>query len=89
MRELTRELIPSDQEIEQWRSDHASAWAAAPNLPNLKCRLVFTLYGKKYMGIQRATLIIDGKGKVMHVIPKVSPKSHDDAVLKALKELCA
>jgi peroxiredoxin Q/BCP len=43
-----------------------------------------SMYGKKYMGIQRATFIIDGKGKVAHVIPKASPKSHDDEVLKAL-----
>lgn len=46
-----------------------------------------TMYGKKYMGVQRATFIIDGKGKVVHVIPKVSPKTHDDQILKALAEL--
>jgi peroxiredoxin Q/BCP len=45
------------------------------------------MYGKKYMGSQRATFIIDGKGKVAHVIPKASPKSHDDEVLKALAEV--
>jgi peroxiredoxin Q/BCP len=45
-----------------------------------------SMYGKKYMGVQRATFIIDGKGKVVHVIPKVSPKTHDDLVLKALKD---
>ena len=41
-------------------------------------------YGKTYMGIQRATFIIDGDGKVAHVIPKASPKTHDDVVLAAL-----
>ncbi len=41
-------------------------------------------YGKTYMGIQRATFIIDGDGNVAHVIPKVSPKTHDDEVLAAL-----
>ena len=41
-------------------------------------------YGKTYMGIQRATFIIDGQGKVAHVIPKASPKTHDDEVLAAL-----
>jgi peroxiredoxin Q/BCP len=41
-------------------------------------------YGKKRMGIQRATFVIDGKGTVVHVIPKASPKTHDDEVLAAL-----
>ena len=44
-------------------------------------------YGKTYMGIQRATFIIDGDGKVAHVIPKASPKTHDDEVLAALAEV--
>ncbi len=44
-------------------------------------------YGKTYMGIQRSTFIIDEDGKVAHVIPKASPKTHDDQVLGALAEL--
>ncbi len=43
-----------------------------------------TNYGKTYMGVQRATFIIDGSGTIVHVIPKVSPKTHDDEVLEAL-----
>ncbi len=46
-----------------------------------------SMYGKKYMGIQRATFIIDGDGKIAKTFPKVSPKTHDDVVLKALGEL--
>ncbi|MDP2711156.1 MAG: thioredoxin-dependent thiol peroxidase [Solirubrobacteraceae bacterium] len=46
-----------------------------------------SMYGKTYMGAQRATFIIDADGVVAHVIPKVSPKTHDDEVLKALAEL--
>src|SRR3954471_5245885 len=46
-----------------------------------------TNYGKTYWGVQRATFIIDGDGVVRHVIPKASPKTHDDVVLKALGEL--
>jgi peroxiredoxin Q/BCP len=45
-----------------------------------------SMYGKKYMGVQRATFIIDPDGKVAKVFPKVSPKTHDDVVLKALAE---
>jgi thioredoxin-dependent peroxiredoxin len=46
-----------------------------------------SMYGKKYMGIQRATFIIDGDGRIAKVFPKVTPKTHDDVVLKALGEL--
>jgi thioredoxin-dependent peroxiredoxin len=43
-----------------------------------------SMYGRKFMGMQRATFVIDPKGKVTHVFPKVSPKTHDDVVLAAL-----
>ena len=45
------------------------------------------MYGKTYMGVQRATFIIDPDGVVAHVIPKASPKTHDEVVLDALGEL--
>jgi thioredoxin-dependent peroxiredoxin len=48
-----------------------------------------SMYGKAYWGAQRSTFIIDGEGVVRHVIPKASPKTHDDEVLKALAELSA
>lgn len=47
------------------------------------------MYGKSYMGVQRATFIIDPEGKVAHVIPKASPKTHDDVVLAALGDLAS
>ena len=34
--------------------------------------------------LQRSTFIIDEEGTVAHVIPKASPKTHDDEVLKVL-----
>jgi peroxiredoxin Q/BCP len=43
-----------------------------------------SMYGKRYMGVQRATFIISPEGKIAHVIPKASPKTHDDQVLKLL-----
>ena len=46
-----------------------------------------SMYGKKYMGVQRATFIVGADGKIAEVFPKVSPKTHDDVVLKALSEL--
>ena len=48
-----------------------------------------SMYGKTYMGAQRATFIVDEQGTVAHVIPKASPKTHDDEVLAALAELAA
>ncbi len=46
-----------------------------------------SMYGTKYMGVQRATFIIDADGKVAKVLPKVQPKKHDGEVLKVLAEL--
>ena len=46
-----------------------------------------SMYGNKYMGVQRATFIIGPDGKIAKVFPKVQPKKHDDLVLGALAEL--
>ena len=46
-----------------------------------------SMYGRKYMGVARATFIVDPKGKIAKVFPKVQPKKHDDLVLKALDRL--
>ena len=48
-----------------------------------------SMYGRTYWGAQRATFIIGADGVVRHVIPKVSPKTHDDEVLAALADLAA
>jgi peroxiredoxin Q/BCP len=48
-----------------------------------------SMYGKRYWGVQRATFVIGPDGRVEHVFPKVSPKTHDDVVLEALAELQA
>jgi thioredoxin-dependent peroxiredoxin len=44
-----------------------------------------SMYGKKYMGIERTTFIIDKTGKVSHIFPKVKVDQHYDEVLEALK----
>jgi thioredoxin-dependent peroxiredoxin len=44
-----------------------------------------SMYGRRYMGVQRATFVIDAAGVVAHVIPKVSPKTHDEQVLDAIR----
>lgn len=47
------------------------------------------MYGKEVEGIIRATFLIDPKGIIRHVWPKVSVKGHVDAVLATLSELQA
>ena len=46
-----------------------------------------SMYGRTYWGNLRATFIIDGTGVIRHVIPKVTPKTHDDEVLAAIAAL--
>ena len=46
-----------------------------------------SMYGRKYMGIERATFLIDAKGKVAQVWRKVKVPGHAEAVLEALKAL--
>ena len=46
-----------------------------------------TLYGKKSMGVERTTFIIDGAGIVRKVFPRVKVDGHSDQVLDALKSL--
>ena len=46
-----------------------------------------SMYGKKYMGIMRMTYLIDPKGELKHVWPKVSVKGHAKEVLETLKQL--
>lgn len=48
-----------------------------------------TLYGRKFMGIERATFLIDEKGRIAHVWRKVRVPGHVEDVLKVVKELSA
>jgi thioredoxin-dependent peroxiredoxin len=43
-----------------------------------------SMYGRKYMGNERTTFVIDAAGKVIVVLRKVKPGEHDDLVLAAL-----
>ena len=45
--------------------------------------------GREYMGVDRTTFIIDPKGKVARVFPKVKPAGHALEILEALRELKA
>ena len=43
-----------------------------------------SMYGRKYMGIERSTFVIDAAGNVTQVMRKVKPADHADDVLAAL-----
>ncbi|NOX18640.1 MAG: thioredoxin-dependent thiol peroxidase [Chlorobi bacterium] len=45
-----------------------------------------SMYGRKYMGVERSTFVIDEKGKLMKIYPKVKVKGHVEEVLNFLKE---
>jgi thioredoxin-dependent peroxiredoxin len=46
-----------------------------------------SMYGKKYMGIERTTFLIDGTGTVRNVWRKVKVPGHAEQVLEAVKAL--
>ena len=46
-----------------------------------------SMYGRKYMGIERSTFLIDGKGVIRNVWRKVKVPGHADEVLKAAQAL--
>jgi peroxiredoxin Q/BCP len=45
------------------------------------------MYGKKSMGIQRSTFLIDREGKIARAWKKVNVDGHDEEVIAAIKEL--
>jgi thioredoxin-dependent peroxiredoxin len=44
-----------------------------------------SMYGRKYMGNERTTFVIDAAGRVAAVLRKVKPATHDEQVLEALQ----
>ena len=46
-----------------------------------------SMYGRKYMGVERATVLIDREGRIAQVWPNVKVPGHADAVLEAARAL--
>lgn len=46
-----------------------------------------SMYGRKYMGVERTTFLIDGKGVIREIWPKVKVAGHAAEVLAAAKKL--
>jgi peroxiredoxin Q/BCP len=43
-----------------------------------------SMYGKKYMGIERTTFVIDKEGKIAKIFRKVKPAGHAEEILEAV-----
>jgi peroxiredoxin Q/BCP len=48
-----------------------------------------SMYGKKYMGTERSTFVIDGAGRIAAIFRKVKPEDHMGLVRDALEKLTA
>ena len=46
-----------------------------------------SMYGKKYMGIERTTFVVDRDGRIARVFEKVKPAGHAAAVAEAVAAL--
>lgn len=45
-----------------------------------------SMYGRKYMGVERSTFVIDEQGSISHIFRKVKVPGHVDAVLQVLAQ---
>ncbi|MEA1831917.1 peroxiredoxin [Methylobacterium durans] len=46
-----------------------------------------SMYGRKYMGVERTTMLLDREGRISRIWPKVKVPGHADAVLQAARDL--
>lgn len=46
-----------------------------------------SMYGKKYMGVERTSVLVDEKGIIRKIYPKVKVNGHVDQISKDLKEI--
>jgi len=43
-----------------------------------------SMYGRKYMGVERSTFLVDASGKVSQIWRKVNPEGHADSILQVV-----
>ena len=48
-----------------------------------------SMYGKKFMGVIRSSVVIDAKGKIAAVFPKIRPEKQSEKSLEVVRELVA
>jgi peroxiredoxin Q/BCP len=46
-----------------------------------------SMYGRKYMGVERTTMLLDSEGRIARIWPKVKVPGHAEAVLEAARAL--
>lgn len=86
---VSKDSIASHQKFRA-KYDLTVDLAADPDLETIQAYGVWvqkSMYGRKYMGIERATFLIDGDGTVRQAWRKVKVTGHATAVLKAVKAL--
>ncbi|MDP2700130.1 thioredoxin-dependent thiol peroxidase [Thalassospira sp.] len=77
---------------DKFKAKHGLTFVLAADEDGTACESYGTwveksMYGKKYMGVERATFLIDGAGVVRNVWRKVKVKGHASEVLAAVKAL--
>ncbi|MCS0501807.1 peroxiredoxin [Ancylobacter mangrovi] len=82
----------SDRAIGRFRSKQALSLALAGDEAHavLEAYGVWTeksMYGRKFMGVERTTVLIDREGRIARLWPKVKVAGHADEVLEAAKAL--
>ncbi|MGK2286158.1 peroxiredoxin [Pedomonas sp. V897] len=88
---VSRDSIASHTRFRQ-KYDLTVHLGSDPDLETIRAYGVWvekSMYGRKYMGIERATFLIDGAGVVHTVWRKVKVTGHAAAVLKAAKALAS
>jgi peroxiredoxin Q/BCP len=76
----------------RFRAKHALKVALASD-PDIATATAFgvwgekSLYGRKFMGMERSTFLVDAKGKIRGIWRKVRVPGHVEAVLEAAKAL--
>ncbi|HEY4547516.1 MAG TPA: peroxiredoxin [Pedomonas sp.] len=86
---VSKDSIASHQKFRA-KYDLTVELGADPELETIQAYGVWVeknMYGRKYMGIERATFLIDSEGVVRQVWRKVKVNGHATAVLKAVKAL--
>lgn len=78
--------------LKKFADKYGLAVTLASDEPGAMCEAFGTwveksLYGRHYMGIERATFLIDGEGVIQRVWPKVKVKGHAEQVLEAAQSL--
>ncbi len=102
-RDLTKEFDASDTVIiglsrdsvkshDKFKEKYCLPFALASDEDGAVCEaygvwVEKSMYGKKYMGIERTTVLIDKQGKIAQLWPKVKVEGHAKEVLEAAKAL--